>query len=372
MALREDIPILIKRWEDLKPLLNHNARLFNIYEGELKPEVIAVFKQTLALQSFTAMRDRVAPINILIKIIDKLSRIYPPWRTISVDGEKNDSDTDLLEWYEENMRVNQKMNITNEFFNLFKNTLTQVFISKGKPRLRPIPSHQFFVWSNDQVEPTEPTHIVTIFDDMDPNTMQPIKVFHVYTDEEVAIFDEKKRIRSIVPNPFGIIPFVYTNRSQNLLIPKPDTDTLTMSILIPVLLSDLNYAVKFQTFSIIAGTNISDANLKMAPNAIWLIKQDPDTEGEPKLQVIKPEVNITEVLGLIQGELAFWLNSRGIKPGAIGKIGQDNFASGISKMIDEIDTSDERNKQVHLTCMNFQCLWDVKSNIEYYILNGCV
>ena len=149
-------------------------------------------------------------------------------------------------------------------------------------------------------------------------------------------------------NEYGVLPGVYINRSRHSLIPKIDTDTLNMTKLIPVLLADCNFATMFQSFSIIYGIDVNDENLKMAPNAFWSFKSDPSRDTKPEIGVLKPEVDTDKVLGLVKTELAMWLESKGIKPGSVGSMTADNAASGIAKMIDESDTTEDRKKQVSI------------------------
>jgi hypothetical protein len=149
-------------------------------------------------------------------------------------------------------------------------------------------------------------------------------------------------------NEYGVLPGIYINRSRHSLTPKIDTDTLNMTKLIPVLLADCNFATMFQSFSIIYGIDVNDENLKMAPNAFWSFKSDPSRESQPQIGVLKPEVDTDKVLGLVKAELAMWLESKGIKPGSVGTMTVDNAASGIAKMIDESDTTEDRKKQVSI------------------------
>jgi len=141
---------------------------------------------------------------------------------------------------------------------------------------------------------------------------------------------------------------MYVNRSPNFLLPPEDTDTMRMTVLLPVLLSDLNYAVKYQAFSILYGINVDDQNLAKSPEAFWMFKTDPGDDNKPEVGQIKPQVDITEVIQLIVTELSMWLNSRNIRPGSVSNVSAENMVSGISKLVDEMDTSDDRQKQAEL------------------------
>lgn len=367
--LEKQVDELYAHVQNQGPLLAHNEDLFCIYEGELLSFVNQELKSQLSLQSYDIAKSRIPPINVLIKLIDKLSKIYQqdPMR-YALNG--TDSDKELLHWYEYKMDMNVIMNSSNEFFNLFKNNLIQPYVYNGMPRLRSLGSNMFTVYSDSQVDPTEPTHVITFHEHKrEDGTVE--KLYYVYTDDEFLVFDSDQQVRrdimTALGNPEGVnvagkIPFVYVNRSKNLLIPKIDTDVKKMVVLLPVMLADLNFAVMMQAFSIMYGIDIDDTGIKMSPNAFWSFKSDPATETTPSLGVLKPQVDIQATMELIQSEIGLWLQTRGIKPGAVGTLTSENFASGISKMIDEMDTSEERQKQVGVYKAVEAKLWKLITN----------
>jgi hypothetical protein len=349
------------------PTVKHNEDLLCILEGDLLKFIVQQFKEEFKeADSLHQIEPRIAPINFLKRIIDKLSKIYSetPKRKI-VDG--TDQDQELLEWYVEQMEFDAVMNLGNEFFNTFKNNLNQVYVVNGQPKVRAIPNDRFYVFSDNKIDPTIPTHIIlpmgyrSKYKEQERKTSQ-VDSYVVWSDTEVYAFDSEGEVYPFLDsgeftNPFGVMPFMYVNRSRNFLVPPIDTDTKKMSVLLPVLLSDLTYAVKFQSFSIIYGINMDDQNIVMKPNGFWTFKSDPGTDAKPELGQLKPQVDITQVIELITTQLAMWLNSRNIRPGSIGQIAAENMASGISKMVDEMDTSDERKKQVEFYKTGEQHFW---------------
>lgn len=338
--------------------LIHNQQLFDIFEGNLLEYILSDLRDQLSLQSYNQIKSRVAPINVLKKIIDKLSKIYAkdPKRII-----ENPRDEELYNFYFKTMRPTVEFNSSNEFFNLFKSTWVEPYIDNGKPKMRALPADKFRVFSFDQVNPLKPTHLVKFmgegFKIMPNGEIKKVKKFHWYSDEEFIITDDEGNVlredMALVGNPeginsYGTLPGVYINRSRYQLIPCIDTDILRMTKLLPILLSDLNYAVMFQSFSIIYGIDVNDENLTMSPNAFWRFKSDHTgmADTSPQIGVIKPQVDITQVTDFIKFQLSFWLNTKNIRPGSIGDMTIENSASGISKMIDEMDTSEDRQKQV--------------------------
>jgi len=358
------LPSLIRDIKENSAHREHNSKLFDIYEGELLKYVEADLAKQLSQQSFATIQHRIAPINVLKKIIDKLSTIYqqPVTRTV-VDG--TDLDSSILSAYELEFDMNQVMNVTNEFFNLFKNTLIQPYLDRNnQPRLRAVPSNSFQVFSYDIVEPTRPTGVVVFLG----NDIDGKQLYSIYTDDEILIVNEEGVVKRDImaqyeldgSNPFGRIPFTYVNRSMNLLTPKPDISLLKMTTLTSILLSDMNLIAMFSAFSILFGINVKDEGLTFAPNAFWNFSQiDPD--AKPEIGTLKNEGDIAAMIDLIKFEVDLWLNSIGLKSSSISGLDTNNI-SGISKMLDEIDTSEDRKRQVGFFKKAEADLWDLILN----------
>jgi len=394
MSLESLIPSFLAHIERHSEYLAFNSILFDVYEGELKKYVEADLRQQLSGQSFEQARHRIAPVNLTKKIVDKLSKIYQqsPARNVQ-DG--TDKDQELLTWYEDRLKFDRKMNGANEFYNLFGATLIQPYAHQGIPKLRAVPNDRFLPFSIDDVDDTIPTHLIFMHGTKSYRTKkangeyttreqyEDLPVYHVWSDTEFIVINSRGDIDSEemarLGNPEGInllgaLPAIYINRSETLLIPKADIDGFTMTKLVPILLSDLNFAVMFQTFSIIYGINLDEENLKLAPNVFWRFKSDNKTEGKAEVGTIKPEVDINDVLGLIQSEFVLYLNTRGIKAGAVGNLTTENLASGVAKLLDEMDTSESRQEQSTVFQDSEQELWDLVLNRynPYWIKAGLI
>lgn len=354
--------------------LHHNHDLINIFEGELLPYVEKDLSCQLSPQAFKQAMFRVSPINVLPKIIDKLTNIYQTTviREV-VDG--NASDDELLKWYVKNFDANNQLNCANELFNLAKSTLIYPYVSDGKPKLREILNDRFTLYSDNPIEPYKPTHVIILY-----GKKADLDVYLVYSKDEIYVQTSDGKIdREIMKmmgldgtNPVGRLPFVYVNSSKYNLIPKPDTDVLKLTKLIPVMLSDLNYAAMYQAFSIMYGINVDDQGLIKDPSVFWHFKSDPSSEQKPEIGMIKPEVDYEQVLGLIETQMSLWLGTKGIRASTVGALTKDNFASGISKIIDEMDTFEARQKQVSFFTNAEAELWDLVFNYlhPYWSMTG--
>lgn len=376
----------------LKDLANHieanhknfkiHENMFDIYDGNLSKHLDQWIEgQLSSTEAAKYAKLRKSPINILRKVVDKLSSIYQqnPSRSV-LNGRPMDSE--ILFEYEKSFKINQKMNLSNEFFNMCRSTLIQPYIHQGVARLRPIPNNKFLVYSNDQIDPTYPTHVM-VCTGVDGNASVSKTIWNVWSNEEFFIMDSdgvlrEKEMRSLgfedTTNTIGRIPFVYVNRSSTSLIPPPDVDMFVMTMLIPGLLTDLNYASMFSMFSIIYGIDIDNSQLQMAPSSFWFLNSDPDTDKKPQLGTIKPEASVTETLELIKSQMAFWLQTKNIRPGTVGDTQGSSFASAISKMVDEADTTDERKKQEEFFHDAEEDLWDLITKYlhPYWVANGSI
>jgi hypothetical protein len=354
--------------------LKHNKDLYDISEGNLFVHIDKHLQKEFKEQSYAAIRSRIAPINLLNKIVDKKSKIYQqaPVRTIDGKAKRSRSDKDLVAWYEHEMGFNARMNYGNEIFNRAKSVLYEPFAAYTKPHIRAISNHLFLVWSVDGSLPNRPTHAGVVYGlAKSLDSGKDVMTYRVYSDSQFMICDSEKNLRTDLmaavgnnkgENAIEALPFVYANRSESLLIPQPDISMYTMTVLLPVLLSDLNFAHKFSCFSIMYGIGVNQDKLRFAPNAFWEIEMDPKSEQKPEIGIIKPEADIEKGLMLIQAQLSMWLSSLSIKPGSIGTLTESSFASGISKMIDEMDTVEDRKKQVSIYIPVERQIWDLILN----------
>lgn len=341
--------------------IEYNAKLFKILEGNLRDALDTRMIQDLGPESSKAARTRKAPINVFQKVVDKLTRIYtdPVTRTV-LDG--NDQDKKIVDWYVEQLQLNRKMSGNNRLFNAFLYSILHIYIvdknaaGLGKPFIRSIPNHEFLVMNCSDTDPTSSDIVIVFMPKVpDPKTGEMKSCYWVYSKYQFVIMDDEAELyadRMVAmdldgSNPYGEKPFTYANASDNMVMPEIQTDNMDMALLIPLLLTDLNYAVKFQAFSLFYGIDIDDEKVEISPNAIMSFRSKPNADGEsrPEFNVIKPTVDIESTLSLASSEMSLWLTTKGIRPGAVGSLGADQFASGVAKMIDESDTYESVKKQ---------------------------
>lgn len=336
-----------------------NTDIFSILEGELSPLLEQKLKEDLGAKSAASAITRKSPINYYRKVIDKLTSIYLQGviRKV-VDG--TEQDQELVKWYEDVLKLNDKMNSNNENLNAYKYSMIQISLNEPdaqgtrKPFIRSIPNHEFLVMNTSHVDPTSPDVIILFMGSRTTANGEKESIYHVYSEDEFMVINGKGDVMASDLealgfedgiNYFGDDPFVYANFSKNLVMPKLQVDDREIALLVPLLLTDLNYAVKFQAFSMFIAIDIDDSNIEISPNTIQHLKSDGEGD-KPSFDTIKPTIDISEVLTLSSSQVSLWLSSKSIKAGALGNMGADQFASGISKMIDESDTFESRKKQI--------------------------
>lgn len=344
--------------------LRYNKDLLCIYEGQLLSYIEQDLRNQLNFQSYQQALHRIFPVNILTKVIDKLTNIYQTTVVREVvDG--TPADEELLDWYEETMCVNEQMQCANEMYNLCKASLIHPMIYDGKPYLRVIQNDRFVVQGQDMAMPTKPTDVILLAGQKDGKPLYFVYddySFRIYVGEETDTAMMGQYGNELGVNPFGKLPFVYTPDSKYQLMPIQDSSMLKVVKTVPVILSDLNLAAMFQTFSILYGIDVDDENIKFAPNAFWKFKSDLTTDKKPEIGQIKPQVDIDQVIRLVEAELSMWLGTKGIRPGSVGQLTAENFSSGISKVIDEMDTYEARQKQVTVFQNTESRMWDLILN----------
>jgi hypothetical protein len=369
----QEIENLLKYIKSQMDKLQYNENLFEIREGDLLSKLEAELKMQLSEgESIKYATQRAAPINVLNKIISKLSKLYslPPTRTT-----ENSSDQDLIMFYED-QGINHHMQLLNEGYNSYKWSTLELYEDPEEEQLdfRTLPSHQFLMRSTSMYNPLKPTEFIKLMGEYERVNGEKTQRYWVYTkDTFLSVDSDGKLINEDMvmnegENPYGIIPAIYVNKSNFELVPNVDSDTLRMTLIFPLLITDMNFGSMFLSLPILYGVDVEAKNLKIAPNYFWDLKSE--EEGKtPTVGVLKPEPNLEGQMRFAIQQLSVWLTTRDIKPGTIGDMGAENFASGISKIISEMDTLENRKQQEQYFMTIEKQLWQ-KLAIMHNMLAG--
>ena len=349
----KDIIEFIQSGDNIKRVRLDTDR-YLVYNGQLRQIIEkAILKEFLLPETVRELNARIVPLNITQKIIEKLSTVYrmDPIRE-PISG--NESDQELLDMYVNKMDFNQRMKHANRYFRLHKHVMLEPFLSKdGMPKMRVNPSQTYTPFGFDPLEPECPSMIVK---HVNLDTKDRMKSrFEIWTDEEFKIVDGEGTIKHNEMaemgnvdgiNPYGVLPFTYINSSHDQIIPISDDDLLNMSVIIPLLLSDLTFGSKFQAWSIIAIIGADDANLSLNPNSVINLPIGPNGE-KPSIETIKPQLDIKEMLEFIESLVGMLLTTKNLSVGTVtGQLTVGNAGSGIAKMIDRSESVEDRQDTI--------------------------
>jgi len=367
---------IIEYVKQQRGFLKRNAEALDIYDGNLLPYIDQILQKTLSEQYYHPAKERILPINILQRYIDKVATAYEkePERKSESGNTRVD---EFVEFYESQFDMCVSGQICDQYANLSKGFAWEPYIDlHGKPQLRELSFDKFLVMSDSMVSPEEETLFIKFMGYR--STDEDSLLLFVYTDEEFDAFymNGQEASEYLMDNqglnPVGVIPFVYGKRQKSRLLPIQDTDMLAITKAIPVQISDLGMAMMYQCFSIMYGVDVNSENLIMAPNAFWSFKSD--NEKKPEVGTIKPEADTDKGLNFVMNVFILWLETKGIRVGSMGAVTGSNLASGISKIIDEMDVFNIKKKSMEWFEKDEEDLWNNKMPKihNYWIQNGLV
>ncbi len=358
------------RMEDYKRYLMFNGKTADI----IKEAICKEFKNPETVNELIA---RLIPINLTQKIITKLAGIYvqAPLRAV-VD--ENQADGELMEKYVEVLNLNQRKKEANRYFKLYKRNLEETFVDEsGTPHVRNLPRHTYEVFSLSSLTPNRPDVVVKILKDDKLSSKMKLAVWsnesHWICDGggKILTDDMNEMNNPEGLNPYKVLPFVYINESSDSVDPLSDDDLLKMSIAIPLILTDICFATKYQSWSLIYTIGY-DGNIPSNPNSVVPMNYGPEGQT-PTIGQIKPEIDTDKVLTLVKSLMAMLLTTKNLSIGAL-KMNLDSadVASGISKMIDSADSVEDKTDQQAFFEKAEKDLWQLLSKhmIPFWRENG--
>lgn len=375
-TLRERIPQFLEKLEDYDLFYEYNEEVLDIYEGNLLPYIEQLMKDTLDDRYFQHIKHRILPINFIQKIVDKLAKSY------SESPLRRADDMEFVEQYEQILDLDAKMGMAEEYSYLNKGyALKPKLTNRGEIKMDVIPFDKFHVIADDPSDKMLPTVFIEFLGKVerektvkDREEILEVDCYIAYTDNEIIGFDEEG---SWIPeiaeelnytNPLGCIPFVYGNRGRSNIMPKQDTDFLRLAKVLPLMLSDINGAIMFQCFTLIYGIDVEFQDAKMSPNAIWDLRSDPKSDKTASVGTLQPTVDSEKALNWFKNMLGLWLDSKGIDAGSITQLDSQDMASGLSKAMDELDTTEARKKSINKLAKEEKELFVLLAKLNNYWL----
>jgi hypothetical protein len=385
--LAEMLPDIVSHYLRYQEYLQFNNRLYRILEGQVRLEVEeSLRKEILSKSALNRALQRIPSINIMKKGVDKLSKVYieSPLRLAD-----NETDQEILRAVSREMSIDTVMMEANRIYNAHHTFALEPYVKDGKHQMRVLAGHQFLPYSDDTENPLNTTVFIKLMgselkeiriegDDKgnrtdDTTDIRQVDILALYSDDEFMIIDSGGVIRTdkmaemgitSTVNPFGRIPFIIGNKSAFELIPFPNQGAFDMSVLIPKLLTDLNYAAQFMSHSIIWTKNADLSGQEVNPDTIVDLGETSENNGDPEIGTIDPKVDIERILKLIEFEMSSYFSSIGIKVSVSGSLSPGREESGVSKAIDEGDISAERKIQTEFFRKIEAQLWDLLDDVQ--------
>jgi hypothetical protein len=341
-------------------------RLFRIYNREITPFLVDRIKNDFQSEnSQTEVISRMSPLNILPKIVNKLSTVNTVPAERDVKGMEMRQFSEMLTALD----FDTAMQLANRYLNLFRIVAIEPvagYDAKGEPipntvsKLRVYPAHKFLLMDDGTIDnnvlcfikiigPAKKTTTVN-----GKTTTNEVMVYEAYTATQYIRFDsegimerenpqEGESLQWITPHEFGQIPVVWASRDIVTSLPPEDTDTYNMVTLLPLMFSDLNYAVKYKCFSVLYTIDLDTPSGAIQPNSILQFNNSSKIPGEKGLlDSISPTVAVDEMLQSIYAQYSLWLESRGIKMQSMARsAGTADNQSGIAKAIDQGEVTED-------------------------------
>lgn len=366
MSLASKIPAILAHIEANAGRLQYNQTVFNVLDGEILPLIHKAIDTQLSGDSRKVAKDRVPPINIMRKVVDKLSTLYSvePTRTSA-----NSADQGLVDEYSKELDINSIFASTNESFSSVKYGITETYYDEQTRsiRVRACEPDRYLPYGDDPNDKTRVTVMIKFLGSTTKrkdgreltgketkNQLKTVNVIALYSDLEILIIDGEGEILADMmtaygiedgKNSYGVIPFSVVKRSKYTIIPKKDDDMLAMPVLIPLLMTEVNFGMMFLANPIIVGTDVNVEGLQVSPLSMWSVKTDASSGTAGKIDVLRPDMNIESQSSWIKEQLVLWLESKNIKAKHLVSESSGGVASGVALILEEMDTSEDRAKQ---------------------------
>lgn len=339
----------------------------------------AIRKEFKNPQTVSDLEARLVPINILKKVTMKLAAVYVE-APVRAPVDESDDDQELLEDYEDITKFNIRQKQANRYLELFKKNLKEIFTGKDKKvYVKNLPPYAYEVFHVENPDKSQPDIVCKIIkDDTDPKE----QILYWYSDESFFItdgvgevkFDSMAMLENTTGrNPAKTLPFVYKCKSTDSVDPIMDDALYRVSIAIPIVLTDLFFACKYQCWSMIYTIGVK-GDIDRNPSSIVALEfSDSATEGgqTPVIGSIDPKVDSDKVISMIESTLNLFLSSLGLSGGtlSLGTNAQD-VVSGVSKMLDNAEVIEGKKDQQDDMLDDENMTWEkIKQLIPYWRRN---
>jgi hypothetical protein len=343
--------------ENARERILQENKNYRIYNGQLKKYLYEIFeKEFKNKKTVKELKERVTPINIVTKIIKKLAAVYDNG-CIRTPIYKDETDQENIDLFSESFNIQSVMQNANAYFKLNKHVALEPYLSSaGIPKLRVLPSHTYSVFSEDENEPNVPTHFVKHlrFTNTKENDLHEI-----WTKEFYTLINGEGKIIQQAENLYKTIPQVYINESLELLYPIKATDIIAVQMVICLLLSDTALAQKYLSWALLVITGVdSDTEKTLDVSAGSIITLPNTFEKGGDVKFVTPQLNAESVLKIIDELIKYLLYTNNLSTAQATSNQSITSLSGFSKVLDDLVSTEDINKQRSYFINAEKQLWD--------------
>tara|TARA_R100000664_G_scaffold33828_1_gene52219 strand:+ start:2297 stop:3604 length:1308 start_codon:yes stop_codon:yes gene_type:complete len=290
--------------------------------------------------------------NFTKKFINKISRIYTLGAKRNV-GNQTEQYESLIQSKDVRMKHSERMT------RLLGTVANRVYWMDGVFDYRPI--YYFEVYFDDN--PFKPTSIVyPLLNSTADLSNTDILQWEFWDTEKYGVMNEEGKIVSEFENPYGIIPFVFTHREDQIdsFFVEGATDIVNCNEQVNIALTELNLGMRFNMFGQpwVNGIRSDQSLLRAGSNTIL------DMGEEGVYNITSPQGNIVEAIENIkfQMELVALNNHLFIQFAESG----GEVPSGISLMIKDLDRKEDYYDDIALWRMYEKDFYNVEKSIASY------
>jgi len=329
---------------------------------------------------------RLAPVNLLKKIVNKRSTIYKraPGRVVTNGNQK---DQDLLDYYVQELDVDNLLKKANTYYNLHSNAILYPLLTDKDFSYRVLPPYLYSAKANAHDPLKADAYVFSFFDEdvvLEDNVLSATgvqgfsKQRGTATNRKDNLIDSNERFMNYASdryvfwsdeqhftadgagdlismremddgaNPFGVNPIVNIAKDRDdSFWATQGSDVVDLVIAIQSGWSDLLTIAKNQGFSILTIVS-KEKPEKMSVGinkAVWL--KQPDDGPAPSISYVQANSPLSEYKDILMELLGLLLTTNDMNPKEIGGSNSArNFTSGFQALIETADTLEARESDI--------------------------
>ena len=290
--------------------------------------------------------------NFTRKFVNKISRIYVLGAKRTV-GDSTERYEELIPTKDVRMKHSERMT------RLLGTVANRVYWVDGVFDYRPI--YYFEAYFDDN--PFKPSSIVYPLLNSTADLSNTSELQWEYWDEEkYGVMDGEGKLLSEIPNPYGIIPFVFTHREDQIdsFFVEGASDIINCNEQVNIALTEMNLGMRYNMFGQpwVNGLRADQSMLRAGSNTIL------DMGEDGVYNITSPQGNIMEAIENIrfQIELVALNNHLFVQFAESG----GEVPSGISLMIKDLDRKEDYYDDIALWRLYEKEFYDVERVIAEY------